>query len=118
MGSVIVSDLVTTWAAADRRYRFLALETIPSAASAMRAFLELYRDQGSEPLEVRFVVARAGDSAAVLEETRTPLPDGKALVAGIDIPVTALAAGSYTLRATVVEAGIETGTVTTSFRKQ
>jgi len=118
LGAVTVSDLVTTWSDADGKRRFLALETVPAAATSMRAFLEIYQEPGSASLEVRFVVLKAGESAAVLEETRTPLPDGTALTAGIDIPVGTLGSGSYTFRATVVEAGVETGTVTTSFRKQ
>jgi VWFA-related protein len=118
LGAVSVSDLVTTWSDADGKRRFLALETVPATATSMRAFLELYQEAGSPSLEVRFVVLKAGESAAVLEETRTPLPEGTALAAGIDIPVGTLGSGSYTLRATVVEAGVETGTVTTSFRKQ
>jgi hypothetical protein len=118
LGAVSVSDLVTTWAGADGSQRFLALETVPAAATSVRAFLELYPEGGSPSLEVRFAVLKAGESAPVLEETRTPLPEGNALAAGIDIPVGTLAAGSYMLRATVVEAGVATGTVTTSFRKQ
>ena len=39
---------------------------------------------------------KAGESAAVLEETRTPLPEGTALAAGIDILVGTL--GSATTR--------------------
>jgi VWFA-related protein len=120
LGSVTVSDLVITWIDADGKRRFLALETVPAAAASMRAFLELYRESsGIAPaIEVRFAVFKAGESAAVLEETRTPLPEGTALAAGIDILVGTLGSGDYTLRATVVEAGVETGTVTTSFRKQ
>lgn len=120
LGSVTVSDLVTTWIDADGKRRFLALETVPSAATSMGAFLELYRESvGDAPaLEVRFEVRKSGESAVVLEETRTPLPEGSALAAGIDIPVGTLGSGSYTLRATVLEAGVETGAVTTSFRKQ
>ena len=118
VGSVTVSDLVVTWRDVDDKNRFLALETVPAAATSVRAFLELYREGGTPRLEVRFAVLKAGETAPVLEETRTPMPDGNALSAGIDIPVATLEAGSYTLRATVVEAGVGTGTVTTSFRKQ
>jgi hypothetical protein len=67
---------------------------------------------------VRFFVLKTGESTSVLEETRTPLPDGTALAAGIDIDVGTLGSGSYTLRATILESGKVTGTVTTSFRKQ
>ena len=118
LGAVTVSDLVMTWAGPDDTRRFLALETVPAAATSVRAFLELYREGSAPALEVRFAVFKAGESAAVLEETRTPLPEGNALAAGIDILVGTLGSGNYTLRATVVEAGVETGTVTTSFRKQ
>jgi VWFA-related protein len=118
LGAVSVSDLVTTWNDADGKRRFLALETVPAAATSVRAFLELYPEGGTPALEVRFFVLKAGESTSVLEETRTPLPDGTALAAAIDIPVGTLGSGSYTLRATVIEGGVETGTVTTSFRKQ
>ncbi len=118
LGAVTVSDLVTTWTGPDGDRRFLALETVPEAATTVRAFLELYRDGDAPALEVRFAVLKVGETAPVLERTQTPGMDGTALSAGIDIPVSKLTAGSYTLRATVVEAGVEVGTVTTSFRKQ
>ena len=118
LGAVTVSDLVMTWTGPDDTRRFLALETVPGAATSVRAFLELYREGGEPALEVRFALLKSGESAAVLEETRTPLPEGTALSAGIDILVGTLGSGNYTLRATVVEGGVETGTVTTSFRKQ
>jgi hypothetical protein len=83
----------------------------------MRAFLELYREGVPAALAVRFAVLKTGEPTPVLEETLTPTPDGAALAAGIDIPVSTFDAGSYTVRATILEAGVEVGTVTTSFRK-
>jgi VWFA-related protein len=117
LGAVTVSDLVTTWTGPDGQRRFLALETVPAAADSMRAFIELYREGAPAALAVRFALLKTGEPTPVLEETLTPTPDGAALAAGIDIPVSTLDAGSYTVRATILEAGVEVGTVTTSFRK-
>jgi VWFA-related protein len=118
LGSVLVSDLVTTWTDSYGDRRFLALETVPQEAASVRAFLEIYPDSGATaPLAVQFTVLKAGDSSPALERELTPAPDGNALAAGIDIPVTKLEPGSYILRATILESGKASGTVTTSFRK-
>jgi VWFA-related protein len=119
LGAVSVSDLVTTWTDADGARRFLALETVPPAATSLRAFLELYPDAATvtPSLVVRFTLTAAAGGAAVLERDVTPTPDGNALAAGIDLPVSTLAPGSYTLRATIMESENATGTVTTAFRK-
>jgi hypothetical protein len=119
LGAVSVSDLVTTWTDADGARRFLALETVPPAATTLRAFLELYPDVPTvtPSLVVRFTLTAADGGSAVLERDVTPAPDGNALAAGLDLPVTNLAPGGYTLRATIMESGKAIGTVTTSFRK-
>jgi VWFA-related protein len=119
LGAASISDLVTTWTDAAGARRFLALETVPPAATSLRAFLELYPDAPviAPSLVVRFTLTAADGGAVVLERDVTPTLDGSALAAGLELPVTSLSPGTYTLRATILEAGKPTGAVSTSFRK-
>ncbi len=118
-GRVSVSDVVTTWVGPDGRRRLLALETLPAEAGTLRAFLELYPDDPAAPgdLTVRLALVRAGSDAPLEEHAVTPRLDGPALSAGVDLGVGTLPPGSYLIRATVLEAGTVTGTVTTYVRK-
>jgi hypothetical protein len=120
LGSVSVSDLFTTWEEGDGKRRFLALERLPDIATELRAFIELYPTDAAAPpagLIVRLALLRAGESAPILEDEITPARDGAILTAVGEIPVDALTPGNYTIRVTVVEAGVVTGTVTTHVRK-
>jgi VWFA-related protein len=119
LGALSVSDLVTTWYGTDGGRRLLALETLPDTAESVRVFLELYPDAPAGPasLGVVFALLRDGESAPLEEHDVNPAPDGPALSAGIDLPVSALAPGGYIIRATILENGRATGTVSTHVRK-
>lgn len=114
-----VSDLVTTWEDAAGRRRFLALETLPSNAAAVGSFIELYPDGPAVAASttVRFALLRTGETKPLREEDATLSTTAGGLTAAVEIPVQQLEPGSYTLRATILESGAVTGTVTTTFRK-
>ncbi|HEX5214983.1 MAG TPA: VWA domain-containing protein [Vicinamibacterales bacterium] len=118
-GRFAVSELFLTWSGADATPRFLALETLPADATTLRVGLELYPDDGAAEAEVsvRFELVLAGATSAVLGQEAPAVRDGTLLSAGVDAPTKDLAAGVYTVKATVLEAGREIGVVTTVIRK-
>ena len=119
-GAFAVSDLFTMWAGADRRPRSLALERLPDGAETLGASLELYpADVHHVPRDVvvQFALLAAGGDRALLERSITPAPVGATLSAIAELPVSNLEPGTYLIRATVLEGGTATGTVTTTIRK-
>jgi VWFA-related protein len=119
LGGFSVSDLFTMWAGADHKPRFLALERLPEGASTLGASLELYPDNPSAAPDVivRFDLLAPGSNTAVLEREITPSVVGTVRSAIAELPVDDLQSGTYLVRATVVERGVETGVVTTTIRK-
>ena len=119
LGAFSVSDLFTMWAGADRKPRFLALERLPDGASTLGASLELYPDNPSAApdVTVRFDLLALGSNEAILERDITPSVVGTVRSAIAELPVEDLLPGTYLVRATVVERGVETGVVTTTIRK-
>jgi VWFA-related protein len=120
IGSFTASELFTSWTGADGTPRFLALETLPAGAKTMTASLELYPlDLSAAPadLAVRIALVPLGKDAAVAEKELKPSTSGLTVAASADFPVGDLPAGSYTVRATVVEGGAVKGTITTLIRK-
>jgi hypothetical protein len=123
MGALSMSEFFTTWADADGAPKFLALETLPAAAKTFRATLELYPDNPAAPpadLAVRLALVRVGEEAPLVEQDLKPLPipNGTGLVVSAEIPVEPLEPGTYTIRATLLESGAVTGTVSTVVRKK
>ena len=117
-GSFSVSDLFTMWSGADHQPRFLALERLPEGATTIGASLELYPDSTNAPdVVVRFTLTTPGSETALIEREITPALVGTTRQAIAELPVDDLQPGTYTIRATVVEAGVMTGAVTTTIRK-
>ncbi|HKW01528.1 MAG TPA: VWA domain-containing protein [Vicinamibacterales bacterium] len=117
-GSFSVSDLFTMWAGADRQPRFLALERVPDGATTIGASLELYPDTANPPeAVVRFTLTAPGSETTLIEREITPELVGTTRQAIAELPVDDLQAGTYLIRASVVEAGNVTGTVTATIRK-
>ncbi len=118
-GRVSASDLFVTWTGANNKRQFLALETVPDAAETLWASIELYPDTPEPPpdVRVRFQLIRVGETAPDIERDVTPVRDGTLLSASVEIPVAGLDAGSYTIRATILESGTPTGTISTGIRK-
>ena len=119
IGRFTVSELFLTWSGADATPRFLALETIPADAATLRVALELYPDDSAavDDVSVRFELVLAGASSAALTDDARAIQDGTLLSAGVDAPVKDLAAGVYTVKATILESGKEIGVATTVIRK-
>jgi hypothetical protein len=119
LGAFSVSDLFTMWAGADRKPRLLALERLPEAATTLGASLELYPNNPSAApdIVVRFELVALGSNAPLLEREIAPTVVGTVRSAIAEMPVEDLQPGSYVVRATVVERGVETGVVTTTIRK-
>jgi VWFA-related protein len=118
-GRVAVSDVFLTWSGADGKRQFLALETLPDTAATLLASLELYPDAPEQAgdLRVRLDLTRVGEASPRVEEDVVPVRDGTLLLATVAIPAADLPSGSYMLRATVLESGQVTGTVTTGLRR-
>ena len=119
LGRFTVSELFLTWSGADATPRFLALETIPADAAILRVALELYPDESETQADVsvRFDLVLAGASTVALSEEAQAVRDGTLLSAGVDAAVKELAAGVYTVKATILESGREIGVATTVIRK-
>jgi hypothetical protein len=120
IGAFSASDLFTTWAGIDGVPRFLALERLPEGAETLQASLELYPDDGTRPVPdvvVRIVVTLVGRETSIFEREVAPEVAGTTRTATVELPVGQLNAGTYSIRATVVEAGVVTGAVSTVFRK-
>ena len=69
---------------------------------------------------VRVALLRIGDDKPVLERDVTPAAtteNPRALSASIDLPVDQLEPDTYIIRATILQAGVVTGTVQVSIRK-
>ncbi len=119
LGAFTVSDLFTMWAGADRQPKFLALERLPSGATTIGASLELYPDNPNAvpDVYVRFAMLAAGSDTPIIEREIPPAVVGTVRSAIAELPVDDLQPGTYAIRATVVERGVETGVVTTTIRK-
>jgi hypothetical protein len=119
LGAFTVSDLFTMWAGADRQPRFLALERLPAAATTIGASLELYPDDPNAVPDVfvRFAMLPVGSETPIFEREIPPAIVGTVRSAIAELPVEDLQPGTYAIRATVVERGVETGVVTTTIRK-
>jgi hypothetical protein len=119
-GTISVSDLLVGWSDSHGQARFLALERLPPESTSLRASLELYPDGPSESpvsLEIRFSLLRAGTPTAVLEQTVKPPGNARIVTAAAEISTSTLQPGTYTIRATILEAGKPIGSVTATFTK-
>ena len=96
----------------------LALETLPDDAESLNASLELYPDDPATApdVTVRMALLPAGNDTPILEGDIVPQLAGATRIASTQLPVADLAAGSYLVRATIVEGGVAVGTVSMSLR--
>jgi hypothetical protein len=121
VGPFLASDLITAWVDANGKAQFLALEEVPAAASVLSAQLELYAEAGGtlpDGVTVRFALVPAGQSIPTVESDALADLSGGALRAEGQFPLDAVAAGAYTLRATVSFGGKDIGTVATTIKKK
>ena len=116
-----VSGLLIGWSGADGVQKLLALDTIPTGALSLRASLELYADDAAgmaTDIALRFSIVKVGEQKAPIEQEMRPSATGLVLFAAMDFDVTALEPGAYTIRVTVLESGVDKGSVSTLVRKR
>jgi VWFA-related protein len=119
VGPFLTSDVMTSWSGADGKPQFLALEEVPTSATNLRSFLELYAaPDAPTPTDVQVQWTLIGSAAQpVAEQSVAPTQAADRLVSGGQFPLDNLAPGTYELRATVLVAGRSVGTVSTTIRK-
>ena len=118
-GTYTASDLLTAYTDARGASQLVTLDTLPPDARSLLLRLELYPD-GSErhgALQVRFQLLQLGQNSAIATDEVTPSASDTTRVAAASLPIQGLGAGSYTIRATVFENGIEVGTQSATFKR-
>jgi hypothetical protein len=121
LGSFSASDLLTTWTDASGARRLLGLDTLPAIARTIGVSLEMYPEtpaSSADGLTIRLALLREGDDQPMVERNLSLTASGGHLSASADMETAAWEPGTYTVRATLLEAGVVTGTVKTSIRKQ
>ena len=118
-GSYVSSDLLTAYTDAHGTSQLVTLETLPHDARSLTVRLELYPDGSGRNggLQVRFQLLHADTNAAIATDEVTPSASGTTQVAAASLPIQGLGAGSYTLRATVIENGADVGTQSATFTR-
>jgi VWFA-related protein len=119
LGPFLASDLLTSWTGADGQPRFLALEEVPTTATGLRAFLELYPASSAPmPAAVRVHWSLIGDGPQPLGDVSVaPVRAADRLTAAGQFRLESLAPGPYELRATVLVDDVAVGTTSTIIRK-
>jgi hypothetical protein len=121
MGDLTASDLLTWWKDAAGRPQFLSLDEIPPGLANLNAGLELYKKAGAAfpaGTTIRLSIAPSSDTAPIAEVDLTPRAAGDVMRAEAALPLGALPAGAYVIRATVSAAGLRIGDVSTVIRKR
>jgi hypothetical protein len=121
LGSFSASDLLTTWTDAEGVRRLLGLDTLPATARTIGVSLEMYPETPApsvEDLTLRLALLLEGDDQPLVESNLSLTKSGAHLSASADMETAALEPGMYTIRATLLERGVVTGTVTTAIRKR
>lgn len=119
-GAYSASELLTSWTDASGAARLLALDTLPDEAVSCVIALELYPDDPSvsgADVTVQLALFPIGEQTPIIVRTLKPTRNGSTLSAAADIPARALGAGTYLVRATVMQGGEAKGSVDTSVRK-
>jgi VWFA-related protein len=114
------SGMLLGWSGADDVKKLLALDTLPPGAKSLQASLELYADDQAgmaTDIAVRFSIGKIGDAKPVIEKEMRPSATGLTLFCVMDFDAAALAPGAYTVKATVLQSGVEKGAVSTLLRK-
>lgn len=119
-GSFATSDLLVSTADPDGAAHVLTRAQLPASMKSLHVALEVYRNTPSasmDDLTIRFSMAKNGDSIAPVETNLTPVQSNGVWTVSTDIDAGALTPGTYTLKATLLEAGVITGTTTTTISK-
>lgn len=104
MGPVEVSDVLTWWIDQAGQAQFLALDRLPTGAAQLGAGLEIYPRAGAQvpaDLKVRLSLTPVGQTRAVAEQVVRPRIGDHMVRAEALLPIGAVPAGQYVLRAEV-----------------
>lgn len=118
-GNFTASQILLGWTSPEGE-RLLALDALPAGLTTLHASIDLYPDDAAamaSDIVVRYELSRIGETAVLMTRDVHPIATGTVLSATIDIDVAALAAGSYAIRAGILQAGAEKGVVTAVIRK-
>lgn len=121
IGTLNVSDVLTWWTDAAGKAQFLALDEVPAGVTSLGAGIELYPQPGTafpSNVSVKMSLIPLGKTAALVEKDVTPLAGPDLLRAEAALPLTAVPAGSYTLRAAIFVDGASIGTAAAIIRKR
>ncbi len=121
MGTLNASDVLTWWTDKAGKAQFLALDEVPAGVTTLGAGLELYPQPGTafpDNVKVKVSLIPNGKSAPVLERDATTVVGADTLRADAQLPLDTIAAGSYTLRATVTAEGKTIGTAAAVIKKK
>jgi len=121
MGTLTASDVLTWWTDTAGKAQFLALDEVPSGVATLGAGLELYPAPGTAfpaNVTVKLSLIPNGRHLPALERDATLLAGPDLLRAEAMLPMTDIAAGSYTLRATVSVDGKVIGTAAAVIMKK
>lgn len=115
MGTMLASDLLTWSTTATGQREFFTLDAVPVGVQQLGAGLELYRGAGeSFPRDVHVALTiSAEDGSPIATVDLTPRVAGDRLRADATLPIGALPAGVYIIRATVLAGGQQLGEVAT-----
>jgi VWFA-related protein len=119
-GAYSASELLMSWTDASGAARLLALDTLPDDAVACIVALELYPDDpsaSSADVTVQLALFPIGEQTPIIVRTLKPTRNGSTLSVAAEIPARGLGAGTYLVRAAVIQGGEVKGGVTTSIRK-
>jgi hypothetical protein len=120
VGPLAASSLLRATLDASERRRSMTRDRIPADAKTLVAALELYPSSGAPPADVLVKIAlvpASGGDAAAIERVVTPEARDGVLAAEAEFTLDRLAAGKYTLRATVLSGATTLGTVSAAVER-
>jgi hypothetical protein len=118
MGPLTASDLLLSTIDGKGQERSApAMDTLPAAATALNASLELYAAGAALPRDVLVKIALAGAGQPEIERIVTPDAVDGMLRADAEFPVARLPPGIYSVQATVLIGTTAVGTTSATIRK-
>jgi VWFA-related protein len=115
--SSTVSDLLVSWVGDDGKARFVAMETVPAGARMLQAALEFYATGEPAGTKVMIALLRDGVSTPFAEVQPSTIKTAFGWRLGVSVPLAALEAGVYTVRATIAEGSDPPLVLTRNVRK-
>ena len=121
IGPFGASDLLVAWVDAAGTPQLMALDPLPSAATGIRADLELYPPSAGvslDTVQVELSVTKVGDADPTDERIVTPRDMNGVWRVATEFPADMLDAGRYTLRASVIVGADVVGSTLATFTKK